>query len=105
MYEKSFMHRDIVSRLAVADESEFIITCSVDGHIKFWRKTFKLVDFVKHFKAHRGPISGLSVNQDMSLVCSAGSTDHSLKLYDLKSTDLINILKVPFEPSLVEIFP
>lgn len=105
LYEKSYMHRDIVNRFATAEDSEFVITCSVDGHIKFWRKTFRLIDFVKHFKAHRGAISGLSLNQDMSLVCSSGSTDKSLKLYDLNSTDLINIIRVGFEAGLVEIFP
>ncbi len=36
-YEKSFMHRDIVTHVSVT-KSDFIITASQDGHIKFWKK-------------------------------------------------------------------
>ena len=36
-YETSFMHRDIVSHVTVARTSEFIMTGSVDGQLKFWR--------------------------------------------------------------------
>lgn len=34
--------------------TDFIITISLDGHIKFWRKVFHLIEFVKHFRAHAG---------------------------------------------------
>jgi peptidylprolyl isomerase domain and WD repeat-containing protein 1 len=32
----------------------FIITTSVDGHVKFWKKKDVGIEFVKHFKAHLG---------------------------------------------------
>jgi len=28
----------------------------MDGHIKFWRKTFSLIEFLKHFRAHKGAV-------------------------------------------------
>ena len=34
-YEKSFMHRDVVTH-TVTCKGGFIITASADGHIKFW---------------------------------------------------------------------
>lgn len=36
------------------DRTDFIITTSVDGHLKFWKKTAVGVEFVKHYKAHLG---------------------------------------------------
>lgn len=53
-YEHSFMHRDIVTHVAVAKSAEFIITGSVDGHVKFWKKMPDNIEFVKHYQAHLG---------------------------------------------------
>jgi peptidylprolyl isomerase domain and WD repeat-containing protein 1 len=36
-YERSFMHRDIVHRVHVT-KTDFVVTASVDGHVKFWKK-------------------------------------------------------------------
>src|ERR1700712_5249144 len=36
-YERSYMHRDVVSHVLVTT-TDFIITASLDGHIKFWKK-------------------------------------------------------------------
>jgi hypothetical protein len=79
MYEKSYMHRDTVVQVAVAHGPDFIITASVDGHIKFWKKQPQGIEFAKHFKAHLGPITGLAVSNDGSL-CASISTDKSVKV-------------------------
>lgn len=51
-YEKSFMHRDTVTHV-FATKTDFIITASIDGHLKFWKKIHKEgVEFVKHFRCH-----------------------------------------------------
>jgi peptidylprolyl isomerase domain and WD repeat-containing protein 1 len=52
-YEKSYMHRDVVTHV-VSTKTEFIITGSADGHIKFWKKQPVGVEFVKHFRSHLG---------------------------------------------------
>lgn len=52
-YEKSYMHRDVVSHV-VCTKTDFVITASVDGHVKFWKKTEEGIEFVKHFRAHLG---------------------------------------------------
>eukprot|EP00002_Diphylleia_rotans_P015694 TRINITY_DN303_c0_g4_i3.p1 TRINITY_DN303_c0_g4~~TRINITY_DN303_c0_g4_i3.p1 ORF type:complete len:126 (-),score=34.16 TRINITY_DN303_c0_g4_i3:107-484(-) len=55
MYEKSYMHRDIVSHVAVT-ATDFIITGSIDGQVKFWKKMSEGVEFVKHYKSHLGTV-------------------------------------------------
>lgn len=54
MYERSYMHRDTVSCLAIASHHEFIITGSVDGHVKFWKKQSKGIEFAKDYKVRAG---------------------------------------------------
>ena len=55
-YERSFMHRDLVTHISVAKSTEFIVTGSCDGHVKFWKKMPDNIEFVKHFQAHLGNI-------------------------------------------------
>lgn len=38
MYEKSFMHRDVVTHVAVGAH-DFMMTGSADGDLRFWKKT------------------------------------------------------------------
>jgi len=56
-YERSFMHRDSVTHIAVAPRTDFIITASSDGHVKFWKKQPTGIEFVKHFRSHLGTIA------------------------------------------------
>lgn len=58
MYERSFMHRDVLTCVAVAATNDFLLTGSADGHLKFWKKRPGGVEFVKHFRAHKGPVDG-----------------------------------------------
>lgn len=50
-YEKSYMHRDVVTHVVVT-KTDFIVTASVDGHLKFWKKMEDGIEFVKHFRSH-----------------------------------------------------
>ncbi|GAB4814723.1 hypothetical protein N2152v2_001769 [Parachlorella kessleri] len=101
MYEKSYMHRDTVVQVAVSHGPDFIITASVDGHIKFWKKQPQGIEFAKHFKAHLGPVTGLAVSNDGSL-CASISSDKSVKVFDVASFDMIAMLRLPFVPGVVE---
>lgn len=88
-YEKSYMHRDVVTHVAVS-AADFFITGSIDGtfsqiligffffntftnsllylliknlgHLKFWKKKGVGIEFAKHFRSHLGPIEGLAVS-------------------------------------------
>ncbi|KAJ3110652.1 hypothetical protein HDU96_006392 [Phlyctochytrium bullatum] len=81
MYERSLMHRDVVNFVEVA-RTDFIMTTSVDGHVKFWKKTDKGIEFVKHFRAHLGAIVAVATSYDGSLFVSAGA-DKALKVFDV----------------------
>ncbi|KAL5710704.1 peptidylprolyl isomerase [Ranunculus cassubicifolius] len=100
MYEKSFMHRDVVTHVAVS-AAEFFITGSVDGHLKFWKKKTTGIEFAKHFRSHLGPIVGLAVSVD-GLLCATISTDHSVKIYDVVNYDIMVMIRLPYIPGTIE---
>lgn len=91
------MHRDSIS-FVVCTKTDFIITCSCDGHVKFWKKTEDGIEFVKHFRAHLKPITSLSANIMGTLLCTS-STDQNLKIFDVINFDMINMIKLDFVPS------
>ncbi|OWZ21210.1 Peptidylprolyl isomerase domain and WD repeat-containing protein 1 [Phytophthora megakarya] len=98
MYERSFMHRAAVSHVLVAPETQFVVTASVDGHVKFWKKMAKGIEFVKHYKAHLQEVRGLAVSADGLRLCST-SADRSIKFYDVLAFDMVNMLTVAFTPA------
>lgn len=92
------MHRDTVNNVVVSTKTNMIITFSIDGHIKFWRKVFHLIEFIKNFKAHNGLITGSSLSKNHDLLCTAG-IDKTLKIFDVLNCDLRTIIRLPFSPS------
>jgi len=52
-YEKSYMHRDLITHILVT-KTDFVVSGSCDGHIKFWKKTEGHIEFVKHYRSHLG---------------------------------------------------
>ncbi|CAL8999888.1 unnamed protein product [Prunus brigantina] len=100
MYEKSYMHRDVVTHVAVSS-AEFVVTGSVDGHLKFWKKKAIGIEFAKHFRSHLGPIEGLAVSVD-GLLCCTISSDHSVKIYDVVNYDMMVMIRTRFVPGAVD---
>eukprot|EP01118_Nematostelium_gracile_P000454 TRINITY_DN10503_c0_g1_i2.p1 TRINITY_DN10503_c0_g1~~TRINITY_DN10503_c0_g1_i2.p1 ORF type:complete len:586 (-),score=137.92 TRINITY_DN10503_c0_g1_i2:76-1833(-) len=100
LYEKSYMHRDIVTFVAVSS-ADFIFTGSIDGHVKFWKKQPIGIEFAKHFRAHVGPLTGLVVSSDGLFLCST-SVDRSCKIYDVINFDMINMIQLSYVPSTCE---
>ncbi|GBF99133.1 peptidyl-prolyl cis-trans isomerase [Raphidocelis subcapitata] len=100
MYEKSYMHRDTVSHV-VATSSDFIITGSIDGHLKFWKKQEGGIEFVKHYRAHLGSVDGLAASDDGAL-CASVSRDGTVKVFDVLTFDMIVMMKLPYVPGVVE---
>jgi len=101
MYERSFMHRAPITNIVVSGKRDFIITGSNDGHIKFWKKNPIGIDFVKHFRAHLGPITSLSLSADGLLLATA-SIDCSIKVFDVVNFDMINMFEFQYLPSCCE---
>ncbi|KAL6202469.1 hypothetical protein ACLB2K_026177 [Fragaria x ananassa] len=100
MYEKSYMHRDVVTHVAVS-AAEFVVTGSVDGHLKFWKKKPIGIEFAKHFRSHLGPIEGLAVSAD-GLLCCTISNDPSVKIYDVVNYDMMVMIQTSFVPGAIE---
>lgn len=100
-YERSYMHRDIVTHVLVTPLTDFIITASCDGHIKFWKKVAAGIEFVKHFRAHLGNVQDLSVDSTGKLLCSC-SNDKTAKIFDVVNFDMINMIKLGYEPKLCQ---
>lgn len=96
-YERSFMHREIVNNVVCSSRNEYIITFSIDGHIKFWRKVYHLIEFVKHFKAHNGLITAVGMSRTHDRMCTV-SVDRTLKIFDVLNCDLMTVVRLSFSP-------
>ncbi|XP_011311435.1 peptidylprolyl isomerase domain and WD repeat-containing protein 1 [Fopius arisanus] len=99
-YEKSYMHRDVISHIVVT-KTNFVITASTDGHVKFWKKQDELIEFVKHFRAHIMSIQGLAASYN-GVYAATISLDKTLKIFDVVNFDMINMMKFEYTPGCVE---
>lgn len=81
-YSKSFMHRDTINFVTVTRGTGFVITTSVDGHVKFWKKTSAGIEFVKHYRASLSPIVGVSASADGAMFAIT-SADGEAKVFDV----------------------
>uniref|UniRef100_A0A3P9IRK5 peptidylprolyl isomerase n=1 Tax=Oryzias latipes TaxID=8090 RepID=A0A3P9IRK5_ORYLA len=101
MYERSYMHRDIITHI-VCSKTDFVLTASQDGHVKFWKKKEdEGIEFVKHFRSHLGVIESIAVSAEGALFCSVGD-DRAMKVFDVVNFDMINMLKLGFHPGQSE---
>ncbi len=97
MYEKSYMHKDVVSHVCVSSETHFLLTASADGSLKFWRKNPESIEFVKSLTAHSGAIVDMKLSRDGKNLCSIGA-DHFVKFYDVLNFDMVFMRKLLFTP-------
>ena len=81
-YSKSLMHKDQVSFVTMTPFTDFLITSSVDGVVKFWKKMAVGVEFVKEFRAHVGEIKSVSVSADGRSFATTG-VDKTVKIFDV----------------------
>jgi peptidylprolyl isomerase domain and WD repeat-containing protein 1 len=64
------------------NRTDFIVTTSVDGHLKLWKKQDVGIEFVKHYHAHLSPIVCVSASADGTMFASIGE-DGSCKVFDV----------------------
>lgn len=76
------MHKDRLSFVTVTPLTDFLITCSIDGTVKFWKKIAVGIESVKEFRAHVGEIRSVSVSQDGRSFATAGA-DRTIKIFDV----------------------
>ncbi|KFY52420.1 hypothetical protein V496_08467 [Pseudogymnoascus sp. VKM F-4515 (FW-2607)] len=99
-YSKSLMHKEQVAFVTMTPLTDFLITSSIDGYVKFWKKGNDGVEFVKEFRAHNGEIKSVSVSSDGRSFATAGS-DKTIKIFDVITFDLLTMLSVEFTPKCV----
>ncbi|KAL0487258.1 hypothetical protein AKO1_001072 [Acrasis kona] len=105
MYEWSYMHRDQLTHVLATPHTNFVITGSKDGVIKFWKRNINNVEFVKTFLAFSGksPITSLCCSPDGLLVCSGSRYDGTFdEMNSSTSTEEGAIIKKKFVPSLLQ---
>jgi len=103
MYEKSYMHRDLLSHAVLAGSggNAFLATASRDGFLKLWKKVAKGVEFVKQYKAHLGPLGCVAASHDGFLLATLAATpgDRSVKVFDVLNFDMMFMIPdVGFAP-------
>ena len=96
-YSKSLMHKDQISFITVTPATDFLITSSIDGVVKFWKKAAVGIESVKEFKAHVGEIKSVGVSHDGRSFASAGA-DKTIKIFDVVTFDLLSILQLESAP-------
>ncbi|CBZ50494.1 putative cyclophilin [Neospora caninum Liverpool] len=102
-YFRSFMHRDEVSHVVVSPLHRFIITGSIDGHVKFWIREGEDIEFVKHFRAHVGALHCLCVSAaDGGAVVGSVGSDQTFRLFEVVTFDMLCLLKLAFMPLACE---
>ncbi|KAL8831588.1 MAG: hypothetical protein Q9170_005229 [Blastenia crenularia] len=96
-YSKSLMHKDQLAFVTVTPFTDFLITSSIDGVVKFWKKVAVGIEAVKEFKAHSGEIRGVTVSQDGRSFATAG-LDKTIKIFDVVNFDLLAIIQLETAP-------
>ncbi|KAF2769238.1 hypothetical protein EJ03DRAFT_97422 [Teratosphaeria nubilosa] len=92
-YSRSLMHKDQLSFCTFTPHTDFLITSSVDGYVKFWKKTAGGIQFVKEYKAHEGEVRSVSVSTDGRSYVTAGRDD-TVKIFDILTFDLLAMLEI-----------
>ncbi|EPE04786.1 cyclophilin-type peptidyl-prolyl cis-trans isomerase [Ophiostoma piceae UAMH 11346] len=102
-YSKSLMHKEQLSFLTLTPGTDFLITTSVDGVVKFWKKVADGIEFVKQFSAHQGPVASVSVSVDGRSFASAGAgaDDKTVKIFDVNTFDLLSLITLDFVPRAI----
>ncbi|KAI1386990.1 uncharacterized protein F4822DRAFT_331723 [Hypoxylon trugodes] len=98
-YSKSLMHKEQLSFVNVT-RSDFLITTSIDGVVKFWKKVAEGIEFIKEFKAHQGEVRSVSASYDGRSFATAGA-DNTVKIFDVIIFDLLAMLTLDYTPKCV----
>ncbi|KAK8138651.1 cyclophilin type peptidyl-prolyl cis-trans isomerase/CLD [Apiospora sp. TS-2023a] len=99
-YSKSLMHKENLSFVTITPLTDFLITSSIDGVVKFWKKVVDDIEFVKEFKAHQGEIKSVSVSQDGRSFATTGA-DKTVKIFDVITFDLLAMLTLDYTPRCI----
>jgi len=94
------MHKEQILFATWTPLTEFLITSSIDGVVKFWKKIAQGIEFVKEFKAHNGEIKAVSVSNDGRSFATIGE-DETVKIFDVITFDLLSMISLNYAPNCV----
>jgi len=60
----------------------YLVTASIDGHVKLWKKQEQGIEFVKQYRAHLSTVVGISASSDGQLFASVAE-DGTAKVFDI----------------------
>ena len=94
LYEKSYMHRDPVTQIHCSIETDFIITVSSSGGgvVKFWKKIFHGIEFVKSFSCGSNIVDSVISSSGRELCVL--SSDKYLRFFDIESFTMFGMIKL-----------
>lgn len=121
-YAYSYTQESNVSCIAQSSVKDpIIITGLKNGTIKFWRKTTPTkdkskkkdethddvgqVEVIKQFSAHpQKAISQLIIDSDGRMLASIAKDDTTVKIFDMVTLDMIQVINLSFKPSFKSSF-
>ncbi|KJZ76658.1 hypothetical protein HIM_03994 [Hirsutella minnesotensis 3608] len=96
-YSRSLMHKEQLLFVTWTPLTDFLVTASADGVVKFWKKIAQGIEFVKQFQAHNGEITSVSVSRDGASFATAG-IDETIKIFDVVTFDLLHMVSPGYVP-------
>ena len=94
LYEKSYMHKDAVTQIHSSIATDFIITISPTGGgiVKFWKKVFNGIEFVKSFSCGSNIVDSVISSSGRELCVL--SCDKYLRFFDIESFTMFGMIKL-----------
>jgi len=56
------MHKETIVNILVSQKFDFIFTASVDGYLKFWKKSPQGIEPVRTYRAHMQSIESVAIS-------------------------------------------
>lgn len=81
--------------------TNFVITTSIDGHLKLWKKQEQGIEFVKHYRASLKAIVGVSASDDGKLFATVSEGGEG-RVFDVVNFGML--LYIPFAMTILNIF-
>lgn len=112
-YSQSFMHRDTLTLVATHQPFEshtftrakgFLVTGSIDGRIKFWKKTTNSgeIEFVKEFLLSKNkPVKHAKFSLDGRYLAVTNEDEEWIKVFDVQGLDMVGALDLGFVPDVI----
>lgn len=98
LYEKSYMHKDTLLWVLCSSHTGFLATAGSDGFVKFWKKQSSGIEFAKSYRAHLAAVTSITLSYDGRRLATCNASERSIKVFDVCSFDMINMLKLDFQP-------